>query len=207
MELIGEIRAGEPLLVVALHSEARYLSNGWPVLITGVGKVAAATAVRGALNSQLPNVVVNVGTAGALRDGLAGAYWVSRVIQHDFDSPTMRSLTGIHFGGPIELGWWPVNEPAVRCATGDLFVADGMVRRRLALEAELCDMEGYAVAFAAADAGVPVAMLKYVSDPADENARRSWAESVDHTARGLADAVHAYAEELVRYGVPETSLI
>ena len=48
----------------------------------------------------------------------------------------------------------------------------------LAEHAGLVDMEGYAVAAAAAEHGVPVRMIKHVSDEADDTAFQTWAESV-----------------------------
>lgn len=189
MELTGSIRADRPLVVAALHSEIQYLEGDWPRLVTGVGKVAAATAVRGALCAGLPSVIVNVGTAGALVDGLSGTFAVDQVRQHDFDSPTMRRLTGRNFGEPIDLTVLPEESRLVRCASGDLFVEQADVRDRLARDAQVCDMEGYAVAFAARSVDIPVVMLKCVSDPADESARESWIDAVHPTARMIAQAV------------------
>lgn len=45
-------------------------------------------------------------------------------------------------------------------------------------------MEGYAVAFAAAELDVPVTLVKHVSDNADESAVR-WAEVVSLSALAL----------------------
>ena len=69
-------------------------------------------------------------------------------------------------------------------ATGDMFVTDPAVRARLAEVAPLVDMEGYAVAWAARQAGVPVHLVKHVSDNADEGAK-DWASLVDASAREL----------------------
>lgn len=71
-------------------------------------------------------------------------------------------------------------------ATGDTFVADEDARARLARRADLVDMEGYAVAWAAARAGVPCRMVKRVSDEAGEGADRAWRDAVDDCARDLA---------------------
>ena len=53
-------------------------------------------------------------------------------------------------------------------ASGDVFVADPAVRDPLARRADLVDMEGYAVAYACRRFGVPVRLVKHVSDNADE---------------------------------------
>lgn len=182
MTLTGIVSPDRPLIVVALPEEAAHLDTGHPVLLTGVGKVCAALAVTRVLAAGvLPREIVNLGTAGALRPGLAGIHEISRVVQHDFDTATIRTLTGRVFGGPLELaGAGPV------LATGDVFVSDPALRAALAEQADLVDMEGYAVAAAAAEYGVPVRMIKQVSDEADDAAVTGWAESVDACARILA---------------------
>lgn len=181
MRLIGEIRADTPLVVVALAEEAAYLGERLPVLLTGVGKVNAAVAVSAVLARARPAVVVNVGTAGAVRSGWEGTHEVSRVIQHDLDDDLLQALTGRSFAAPVDLD---VDGP--RLATGDVFVSAGADRERVSAVADLADMEGYAVAVAARQAGVPVRLVKHVSDTADEAAASSWKGSVDDAARHLA---------------------
>jgi adenosylhomocysteine nucleosidase len=124
--------------------------------------------------------VVNLGTAGALHDGMTGTHVIGTVIQHDLDDDALFTLSGLHFGEAVHLA-----ESGPRLATGDAFVADAATRARLAERADLVDMEGYAVARAAIDAGVPVTLVKQVSDNAGEGAGRSWRQSVDDCAEVL----------------------
>lgn len=184
MELRGVVQPDRPLLVVALPEEADGLGDELPVLVTGPGKVHAAVAVSAALTAIRPASVVNLGTAGGLRDGLGGIYDVATVIQHDFDGAAIRRLVGRDYGMPIGLDTGGA-EPVV-LATGDRFIADGDVRHTLARHAHLVDMEGYAVASAARAAGVPVRLIKLVSDDAAEGAGRTWAASVREHALTLA---------------------
>ena len=185
VELRGEVRPDRPLLVVALPEEADGLDEGLPVLVTGPGKVLAAVAVSAALATVRPSAVVNLGTAGGLRDGLGGVYEVCTVIQHDFDGASIRALVNRDYGTPIGLDAASDAMPVV-LATGDRFIADGAVRSALARDAHLVDMEGYAVACAARAAGVPVRLIKLVSDDAGETAGRTWAEAVGEHAQTLA---------------------
>jgi adenosylhomocysteine nucleosidase len=184
MRLIGEITPDRPLLVVAVAEEAAHLDGGLPVLLTGMGKVNAAVAVATVLAGAVrPASVVNLGTAGALGTGWSGTHLVRSVLQHDLDSAVLRSLTGEGYGEPLDLlpdGGGPV------LATGDLFVSDEDARKRLAEQADLVDMEGYAVASAARAAGLPVRLVKHVSDEAGEGAAKTWRESVDGCALELA---------------------
>ena len=59
------------------------------------------------------------------------------------------------------------------------------MRDVLAERASLVDMEGYAVVMACQTFGVPVRVVKHVSDDADESAL-DWATAVDTSARDLA---------------------
>lgn len=183
MQLIGTVAPDRPLLVLAVAEEAAHLGEDLPVLLTGMGKVNAATALATVLASgPHPAEVINLGTAGALRPGLDGRiHLIGTVLQHDLDTRVLRQLTGQSFGGPLTLA----ADGAV-LATGDLFVSDPAARDRLAAAAELVDMEGYAVAVAAQRAGVPVRLVKYVSDEAGEGAAKAWRDSVDDCAVRLA---------------------
>ncbi|WP_418960969.1 nucleosidase [Streptomyces tritici] len=184
MELMGQISADRPLLVLAVKEEAQHLDTRLPVLLTGMGKVNAATALATVLGrGPLPSAVVNLGTAGALRPGLSGTHVIGTVIQHDLDGELLASLTGELYGAPLTL---PEPDGGPTLATGDAFISDEAARARLAERAALVDMEGYALATVAQRAGVPIRLVKHVSDEAGEGAARSWRESVADCARALA---------------------
>ena len=186
--------AAGPLVVVAVRQEAAYL-EGVDVLLTGIGKVAAATAVASALAHRRPSRVVNVGTAGALRGGLEGVHRIGRVLEHDVDHGALSRLIGEPVVGEHLL------DPAapIVLATGDAFVQGGPLRDALAQRADLVDMEGFAVAHACAAAGVPCEIVKVVSDDAGEAAGSSWVEQVDVLARVIAEVV---AQEIGADGAP-----
>jgi adenosylhomocysteine nucleosidase len=166
------------LVVAATAAEAAHVPADLPLVVTGLGKTAAAVATARALASydDLSGVtVVNIGTAGSLRDGLTGLHEPGVVLNHDINADIVRSL-----------GYDPeerlvVGESEVVLATGDVFVTDPLVRDRLALAAHLVDMEGYAVAYAARSFGVPVRLVKHVSDAADESAM-DWPAMVEASA-------------------------
>lgn len=180
MLLHGDISLERPLLVVAVEEEAAHLHGGdLPILVTGVGKICAASSLAAILSRRRPSRIINLGTAGALSDGLIGTHVIGRVIQHDFDDDSVHALTGSHFGEPIEFGEGPV------LASGDFFVSGGEPRARLASRADLVDMEGYAVARVAREFGLPVTLVKEVSDAAGDEAGKSWIESLDACAERL----------------------
>lgn len=174
------------LLTVAVAHEAVHLPDRLPVLLTGIGKVNAAITVAAALARGRPDLVVNLGTAGALHGGMTGTHEVGMVVQHDLDSALLEQLTGFRYGPPIHLGDGPT------LATGDVFVTDPAVRDRLARSADLVDMEGYAVAAACQAAGVAVRLVKHVSDSADGGARASWVQTVEEASRALGAWVRTH---------------
>jgi adenosylhomocysteine nucleosidase len=188
VELTRPIDPQRPLLVCALHAEAAHLHAGdLPVLITGVGKVQAALTVTRALSAARPALIVNLGTAGALRDGLAGTHVIHRVIQHDLNSAEILALTGQAVGMPIDLSGHAAGyggEPVV-LATGDRFIDDAAARAQLAEHAHLVDMEGYAVAAAATAMNVPVVCVKEVSDSAGDEAAMTWSAALAACAERL----------------------
>ena len=192
MELRGTLNPSRPLVVVAVSQEADFLKTDLPVLITGVGKLAANQAVLSLLAplgaNEQPHALLNVGTAGALRRGLSGTHIVGSVFQHDIDGASIEKLTGINPAPVLSLG------EGVTLATGDLFIHDQSDKERLAARADLADMEGYAVADAGAALGISVALIKHVSDEADEGALASWIESVEESSRVLGTWLNENSE-------------
>jgi adenosylhomocysteine nucleosidase len=170
--------------VAATRAEAAYVPSGLDLVITGMGKTGAATAVArslAGLGSLRDVVVVNIGTAGALRDDVTGLHEPGTVLNHDINADAIRALG---YDPQEQLVIDPARE--VVLATGDVFVTDPVVRARLAQQAHLVDMEGYAVAYAARHFGVPVRMAKHVSDNADESAH-DWPAMVDRSALALGE--------------------
>jgi adenosylhomocysteine nucleosidase len=166
------------LVVAATAAEAAHVPAALPLVVTGMGKTAAAVATARALaayDDPSRLTVVNIGTAGALREGLTGLHVPGVVLNHDINADIVRAL------GHDPEERLVVGESEVVLATGDVFVTDPLVRDRLALAAHLVDMEGYAVAFAARSFGVPVRLVKHVSDAADESAM-DWPSRVEASA-------------------------
>lgn len=169
------------LVVAAIASEAAYVPSGLTCEVIGLGKTAAAAATTRALLEHRPDLVVNIGTAGALRDGLAGLHLPSRVLNHDLSADVIRQL------GVDPQEWLDLDggDGSV-LATGDQFVTDHQVRARLGQLAHMVDMEGYAVVWACQQLGVPVQVVKHISDNADA-AAMDWPQLVDRSAQALGE--------------------
>lgn len=169
------------LVVAATRAEAAYVPDGLPVVVTGIGKTAAVATTEALLTRDREGLtVVNIGSAGALRDGLSGLHEIGSVLNHDINGEAIRAL------GYDPLDVLVVGPSEIVLASGDLFVTEPAVRARLAARAHLVDMEAYGVAFACARLGVPVRLVKHVSDNADESAL-DWPAVVDISARALAE--------------------
>ncbi|BAU97150.1 nucleosidase [Corynebacterium suranareeae] len=181
------------LYVSATVEEATHLPEDCEVLVTGIGTNAATMILTKelAIREVLPTRIINIGTAGALVDGLAGVYEIEHVLQHDFSSELIAEITGKPCPNGSSLAT-SGNFPVASLATGNSFISDSETRSRLAARASLCDMEGAALVGVAKHFGVPITLLKQVSDSADEEAAGSWFDAVDAGARQLAEAAQVF---------------
>lgn len=169
------------LVVAALREEAAYLDG---TVITGPGKARAAAGLARALTDQRPEEVVVVGTAGAVNPDLSGVLEIGTVSEHDLDVPAIERLVGVDYGATMRLA------PAgPHLGTGDVFVAGDRAEALRNLGYDLVDMEGFAYAVVAQRFGVPIRIVKAVSDNADDAAFTTWRANVDRCARALADWV------------------
>ena len=169
------------LVVSATRAEAAHVPRGTDLLITGIGKVRAASAVTRRLALGDYRRVVNIGTSGALRDGRSGLFTPSRVIEHDI---SVADLAAMGYRQPDE--WEVPGGDGSVLATGDMFVSDPAHRERLGRRADLVDMEGAAVVQVCASFSIPVRIVKVVSDNADDTAF-DWPSVIDAAARDLGD--------------------
>lgn len=189
------------LFVAALEEETVAFPADAPILHVGVGKVQAAARLAHhlAVTSDRPNLIINIGTAGGLQgQPLATVIEVGTVHQHDFDQAGVSAFVGRDLeGGPITLSA-PAGTVA-RLTTGDRIVTTERDRRDLAATADLVDMEGYAIAAVATRFGIPVRIVKAVSDAADDETFTTWTGTLRHCSdalvgwlaeRGILDGAH-----------------
>ncbi|MCL1840820.1 MAG: 5'-methylthioadenosine/adenosylhomocysteine nucleosidase [Propionibacteriaceae bacterium] len=160
---------------------------GAPVLVaqSGIGKVNAALAVAGLVQAGATQIVFT-GMAGGVGTSIhiGDAVVATSLVQHDVDLTDFGYEIGRIPDEPLA---WPADRTLVSAltaaatglgatvhlgciASGDQFIAD---RARAAAIAKLFDalaveMEGAAAAQAAAHCGVPLAVLRWISDTADE---------------------------------------
>jgi adenosylhomocysteine nucleosidase len=182
------------LVVAALAEEVAHLPDGVDVAVTGVGKARAAAALAKRLADGPPtDLVVNVGTAGAVDGLVTGLVEIGYVTQHDFPYAAIEALVGAPVsrgfalradGAPMACASAPAG--AIALATGDAFVSDAADAGRIAAAGiHLVDMEAYGYATTCAEFGIAFRCVKAVSDSADETAGDSWLDTIDSCARAL----------------------
>ena len=166
------------LLVAALDSELVAFPedlDGFDRLVTGPGKLQATYALTRALDATAYDEIVVVGTAGAIDARLdASVYEISAALQHDVTD--IDGIVGQHVSLPARV---ELAADGVTIATGDHFVDDSeAVEVIRPLGAVLVDMETYAYIWVAQRFGVPIRVLKAVSDRAQDGAITDWHAAV-----------------------------
>ena len=160
------------LLIVALEDELpRDMAAGWTIAYTGVGKVNAAIALGDAIAMHQPKHVVNYGSAGALRPGLAGLHRVTRFLQRDMDVRALGFALGqtpFEDDGEILAG-----TGGLSCGTGDQFVSAPPE-----LTSDLVDMEAYALAKICQQKAIDFHCFKFISDNADGDSAHDWSQQL-----------------------------
>jgi len=195
------------------------------LLRCGVGKVASVVAVTAALAIE-PRCVISVGSAGALHAGyrVGDVLLADEVLQHDFAAAEADGfrLFGYDADTPSQGNPLLVADPKLvaaafdsarsttdrlginlrrgRIATGDWFVADQKVRDAIAgrSAADLVEMEGAAIAYAARTHGIPWLVIRSVSDAGDGEATFSFWEYLALASRNAAEIVRAILPALDR---------
>jgi adenosylhomocysteine nucleosidase len=174
-------------------------------LVTGVGPVEAASAaggVLGALQAQngLPNLVFSLGSAGSKKLEHAGVYQLSQVSYRDMDCTPLGFARGrVPFLDEPAVIAIPQRIPDIAeasIATGASIVSGAMYD---SIDADMVDMESYAVYRAAKRFGVPTIGLRGITDGKTELSRyEDWADYlaiVDHRLAAGVDRFFAAVED------------
>jgi len=181
--------AAEPEYGPALRSHIR-------PLITGVGPVEAAAAVAAALatlqaENTLPDLIVSLGSAGSRTLDHARVYRVTEVSYRDMDASVLGFPKGEtpypRLPAVLPLSGGPAGLPTARLATGGSVVSGAGYD---AVDADMVDMETFAVVRAAARFGVPVIGLRGVSDGRTDLSRlEHWTDALAEIDLRLAEAL------------------
>jgi adenosylhomocysteine nucleosidase len=170
------------VVIVALENELskRALPAGIEVVHSGVGKVNAALAAADVILRRSADLIVNYGTAGALRPDIQELIEVAHVIQRDM-LPMPLAPRG---ATPFETDCAKISSghPGIVCATGDSFVTapDPWLTEQ---GVDIVDMELFAISHVCRRLGVPWRSFKFITDAADDQAARHWTERMDRGER------------------------
>lgn len=181
--------AAEPEYGPALRARIR-------PLITGVGPVEAAAVVAHALaelktEGALPDLIVSLGSAGSRTLEHARVYRVAQVTYRDMDASVFGFPKGEtpypRLPAVLPLAEGPGTLPAARLATGASVVSGPAWD---AIDADMVDMETFAVVRAAARFGLPVLGLRGVSDGRTDLSELShWTDALAEIDLRLAEAL------------------
>lgn len=189
---------------VEFHT-GRLFGRSVAVARCGVGKVFAAICAQTMIIKYSPKLIVNTGVGGALASSLAVTDTViaDRLVQHDMDTSAIGDPKGLVSG--INKVWFETDKEAngilslaaeelgIRAltgaiASGDKFIASADDKKRIVDEfgACACEMEGAAIAQTAYVNGVRFAVIRAISDTADESSGMTYQEFMPIAARNSA---------------------
>ncbi|EDQ35353.1 putative 5''-methylthioadenosine/S-adenosylhomocysteine nucleosidase [Hoeflea phototrophica DFL-43] len=196
--MTGEIKpAGDRRILYVMAAEAEYgqhLRARFAPLITGVGPVEAAVAVSARLaqcGPDLPDCIVSLGSAGSNVLEQAGIYQVSSVSYRDMDARPLGFEKGrtpfLDLPAVLPLPVIADDIASASLSTGANIVSGAAYDR---IDAEMVDMETFAVLRAASRFAVPVLGLRGISDGKSElNHIDDWTEYLHIIDEKLAQAV------------------
>lgn len=197
MTPLCETIAGQRLLfVMAVEAEyGPHLRTRFTPLMTGVGPVEAALATGIALHDMaradaLPDLVVSIGSAGSRICPLGAIFQIASVSWRDMDASRLGFVKGVtpFVDHPVDLPLrTPLALPRARLSTGANIVGG---EDYAAIDADMVDMETFAVARACARFDVPLMGLRGVSDgPGELDHIHGWTALLGLLDERLAAAV------------------
>ena len=196
---VGLARHGEVSVLHVMAAPAEYgdhLRARIQPLMTGVGPVEAAVVLTAALArletaGGLPDLIVSLGSCGSRVLEHAAVYQASSVAYRDMDASALGFPKGMTplLDQPAVLAL-PCPIPGVPTAT--LSTGANVVSGAAydAIEAEMVDMETWALVRSAQTFGVPLIALRGVSDGrAELKALEDWTSTLQHVDENLAAAL------------------
>ncbi|RKE86523.1 5'-methylthioadenosine/S-adenosylhomocysteine nucleosidase [Rhizobium sp. AG855] len=191
------IAGRQVLFVMAADAEyGVFLRTRISPLMTGVGPVEAAVVLtrelaRLAIHDDLPDLVVSLGSAGSARLEQAEVYQVSSVSYRDMDASAFGFEKGktpfLDLPVAVELPLRIPGIPAASLSTGANVVSGAAYQ---SIDADMVEMETFAILRACQSFGVPLIGLRGISDGRhDVNHIDDWTQYLHIIDKKLALAV------------------
>ncbi len=201
---------GRRRVLYVMAAEAEYgphLQARIAPLMTGVGPVEAAVVLTEALaqaasRAVLPDLVVSLGSAGSRRLEQGAVYQALSVSYRDMDASPLGFPKGEtpFLGLPIDLELDPLvpGVPEARLSTGANIVSGAAYE---GIDADMVDMETFALKRACMRFVVPLVALRGISDGAAElHHFDDWTQYLHIVDERLAEAIDALEDSLRNSG-------
>ena len=203
MKLV-ETPSGSVLFIMAASPEyGAHLARRFEPLFTGVGPVEAAIATAACLaglksSASLPSLAVCLGSAGSRTLEQTEIYGVASVTYRDMDASPLGFEKGrtpfLDLEAELDLPFTVPGLGAKRLSTGANIVSGSAYDT---IDADMVDMETYAVLRACMQFDVPLIGLRGISDgAADLHHVDDWTEFLHVIDEKLANAVDRLMEAL-----------
>ncbi len=183
------------------------------IVEVGIGKVRAAATLQSVIESYSIDGVIGLGSAGAINPklNLGDIVVARRVTQHDFVLVTQRVLLGGHkewirtnaklSKQLLEAGQRVGLADRIKLGsiiTGDAVVVESASRHRLwqSFRADCVEMEGAALGLVCTLNQIPFALVRGLTDKADEQAFGSFKASIKDVSEAVAKVVAECVREL-----------
>lgn len=178
------------LLVAAMDLELSAFPDeleGFDRLVSGIGKLRAAVTLAQKLERGSYDEIVVVGTSGSVDSSVGdGVHEIGAVVQHDVEN--IAGEIGAHEDLPSRL---ELERAGVTAATGDIFVQTSERAQRVReLGASMIDMETYSFVWVAQQYGVPIRVLRAVSDSAEGEAFHDFRQAIVRCSGQLRERIH-----------------
>ncbi|MTD41567.1 5'-methylthioadenosine/adenosylhomocysteine nucleosidase [Erwinia sp. CPCC 100877] len=186
------------------------------VVRSGIGKVLSAVTTTLLIHQYGVNMVINTGSAGGIGQGLAVGDLVigEKLAYFDVDVTGFGYQPGQLPGMPLYYESSDYLKLEIKKAaektgiathsglivTGDSFVNDQEKVNRILQDfpaALACEMEGAAIAQAAAQFNIPFLVVRAISDTADHEASQTFDEFIEEAGEKSAQMVIHFVEHLV----------
>lgn len=183
-------------VMATTHEYGPRLKARMTPLITGVGVVEAAIGTMACLSElkaqgTLPDLVVSLGSAGSRRCTLGSVYQIDSVSWRDMDASRLGFPKGVtpfaDYPAVLALPAPLPDVPRASLSTGSDIVGGAAYE---AIDADLVEMETFAVLRACQRFGVPLLALRGVSDgPGELEGIDGWTQLLMVLDERLADVV------------------
>jgi adenosylhomocysteine nucleosidase len=210
IKTVGNFRL---LYVMAAAPEyGEHLQKRFFPLMTGIGPVEAAVVLSSELaklqgEGALPDLVVSLGSAGSAKLPQTAVYQVSSVCYRDMDATPLGFEKGqtplLDLPIILDMPVYETGVPAASLATGASIVSGAHYD---AIDADMVDMETFALLRACQRFDVPLVGLRGISDGAEELAHvDDWTQYLHVVDEHLASAVDQLEAAISRDGIRRRS--